>query len=106
MAPTKCMVLMECLNEIDDQRKVNNLTRHDFWEMLVMAIAGVHSDCDRVEDIVARAHSREQWLCPAVSTLGVRRFLLLKNGVPSEDTFLHSFACLIQGNSKPASGAG
>ena len=50
---------MECLNEIDDPRKASNGTWHDFREMLVMAIAGVLSDCDSVEDVAAWAQSRE-----------------------------------------------
>ena len=85
MTPTKGMILMECLNEIDDPRQASNGTRHDFREMLVMAIAAVLSDCDSVEDIAAWAQSRETWL---------RRFLVLKNGVPSEDTFLRLFRLL------------
>lgn len=88
MSATKGLVLMECLNEIDDPRKASNGTRHDFREMLVMAIAGVLSDCDSVEDVAAWAQSREQWL---------RRFLVLKNGVPSEDTFLRLFRLLDPG---------
>jgi hypothetical protein len=85
MTATKGMVLMECLNEIDDPRKASNGTRHDFREMRVMAIAGVLSDCEIVEDIAAWANVRETWL---------RRFLVLKNGVPSEDIVLRLFHLL------------
>jgi len=76
---------MECLREIDDPRKPSNGTRHDLREMLVMSIAAFLSDCDNVEDIAAWAQSRQSWL---------RRFLGLKNGIPSEDTFLRLFRLL------------
>lgn len=53
---------MECLSDIDDPRRPSNGTRHDFQEMLVMAIAAVLSDCDTVEDIAdwARMSKRGQ----------------------------------------------
>lgn len=70
---------MSCLSEIDDPRRSSNGTLHDFREILVILIAAVLSDCDTVEDIAFWAREKEVWL---------RRFLVLKNGVPSEDTFL------------------
>ena len=42
---------MDCLDEIDDPRKPDNGTLHDFQEILVIAIAAMLSDCDTVEDI-------------------------------------------------------
>lgn len=50
-----------------------------------MAIAAMLSDCDTVEDIAFWARTRRAWL---------RRFLVLKNGIPSEDTFLRIFRAL------------
>lgn len=76
---------MDCLSGIDDPRRPSNGTLHDFREILVMAIAAVLSDCDTVEDIADWARMREAWL---------RRFLVLKNGIPSEDTFLRIFRLL------------
>ena len=76
---------MDCLDEIDDPRKPSNGTLHDFQEILVIAIAAMLSDCDTVEDIAYWASMKEAWL---------RRFLILKNGVPSEDTFLRIFRAL------------
>lgn len=55
---------------------------HDFQENLVIAIAAMLSDCDAVEDIAYWVSMKEAWLC---------RFLVLKNGVPSEDGFLRIF---------------
>lgn len=85
MGATKGMALMEYLDEIDDPRQPSNGTLHDFREILVMAIAAALSDSDTVEDIAHWARMREPWL---------RRFLVLKHGVPSEDTFLRVFRLL------------
>ena len=76
---------MDCLDEINDPRKPSNGTLHDFQEILVIAIAAMLSDCDTVEDIAYWAYMKEAWL---------RRFLVLKNGIPSEDTFLRIFRAL------------
>lgn len=73
---------MGCLSGIDDPRKPSNGTLHDFREILVIAIAATLSDSDTVEDIAFWARKKEVWL---------RRFLVLKNGVPSEETFLRIF---------------
>jgi len=58
---------------------------HNFQEILVIAIAAMLSDCDTIEDIAYWARAKEGWL---------RRFLVLKNGIPSEDTFLRIFRLL------------
>ena len=76
---------MSHLNDLADPRKPSNGTLHDFREILVIAIAAVLSDCDSVEDIAFWARAKETWL---------RRFLWLKNGVPSEDTFLRLFRAI------------
>jgi predicted transposase YbfD/YdcC len=85
MATTSGVNLMDCLGDIDDPRQPSNGTRHDFREILVMAIVAALADSDTVEDIAAWARMREAWL---------RRFLVLKNGIPSEDTFLRIFRLL------------
>jgi predicted transposase YbfD/YdcC len=76
---------MDELAGLADPRKPSNGTRHDFQEMLVMTIAAVLSDCDTMEDVVEWSRMHESWL---------RRFMALKNGVPSEDTFLRIFRLL------------
>jgi predicted transposase YbfD/YdcC len=85
MSVTKGATLMSYLSEIDDPRKPSNGTLHDFLEMLVIAVAAALSDCDTVEDIAYWARAKEAWL---------RKFLLLTNGVPSEETFLRVFRVL------------
>lgn len=76
---------MECLSEVEDPRRASNGTLHDFQELLVIAVAAMLSDCDTVEDIACWAKAKESWL---------RRFLVLKNGIASEDTFLRVFRAL------------
>ncbi|HZX32253.1 MAG TPA: ISAs1 family transposase [Rhodocyclaceae bacterium] len=79
MARGTVVSLFDCLLDVDDPRLPGNGMRYDFREMLVMMIAATLSDCDTVEEMADWARMRESWL---------RRFLLLKNGIPSEDTFL------------------
>jgi len=85
MPATNGVSLVDCLSEIDDPRKPSNGTLHDLQEILVIAIAAMLSDCDTLEDIAYWARAKEGWL---------RRFLVLKNGIPSEDTFLRIFRLL------------
>ena len=76
---------MSSLAEIDDPRRPSNGTLHDFREILVIMIAAVLPDCDTVEDIAFWGRKKKAWL---------RRFLMLKNGVPSEETFLRILRAL------------
>ena len=76
---------MEMLIDMDDPRQPSNGTRHDFLELLVMTISAVLSDCDTIEDVAAWSRAHTTWL---------RQFLVLKNGIPSEDTFLRVFRLL------------
>lgn len=78
-------VLMDVLSGLADPRKPSNGTRHDFQEILVMTISAVLSDCDTMEDVVEWSRAHEGWL---------RQFMVLKNGIPSEDTFLRIFRLL------------
>ena len=76
---------MDHINRIEDPRFPSNGTRHDFREILVIAICAMLSDADSFEDIACWARAKEDWL---------RRFLPLKNGTPSQDTFLRVFRVL------------
>jgi predicted transposase YbfD/YdcC len=77
--------LMDCLNEIDDPRAASNGTLYDFREMLVIAICACLCDQDTCEDFAVWAHYRIDWL---------KRFLTLKNGIPSSATFYRLFRAL------------
>jgi predicted transposase YbfD/YdcC len=76
---------MELLSDIDDPRQPSNGTRHDFQELLVMTLSAVLADCDTIEDVAAWSRAHTIWL---------RQFLVLKHGIPSEDTFLRVFRLL------------
>lgn len=76
---------MEMLSDVVDPRQPSNGTRHNFLELLVMTISAVLSDCDTIEDVAAWSREHIDWL---------RQFLVLKNGIPSEDTFLRIFRLL------------
>ena len=76
---------MQALEQIDDPRSPSNGTRHDFRELLVVAICAMLSDNDTFEEMVAWARYKQDWL---------RGFLKLANGIPSEDTFIRVFRML------------
>jgi hypothetical protein len=71
--------LMEKLGELEDPRRPSNGIRHDFREILVIAVCAMLSDADSFEDIALWGRLKVNWL---------RRFLVLENGIPSPDTFL------------------
>ena len=50
-----------------------------------MTLSAVLSDCDTIEDVAAWSRAHTIWL---------RQFLVLKHGIPSEDTFLRVFRLL------------
>jgi len=77
--------LMDCLDEIEDPRKPSNGTLHNFREMLVIAICACLCDQDSCEDFAMWAEYRIDWL---------KRFLVLKNGIPSAVTFHRLFRAL------------
>ena len=65
---------MEKLSELEDPRQPSNGTRHDFREILVIAVCAMLSDADSFEDIALWGRLKADWL---------RRFLVLKNGIRS-----------------------
>jgi len=77
--------LMDCLDEIDDPRAASNGTLYDFREMLVIAICASLCDMDTCEDFAFWAQARQPWL---------KKFLVLKNGIPSSATFYRLFRTL------------
>jgi hypothetical protein len=73
MAPRKKTTLVQCLSEIQDSR-VGNGKRYDLVEVLVIAICAIFAEVQGFEDMAEWAQVKESWL---------RRFLRLKNGIPS-----------------------
>ena len=76
---------MVTLSELEDPRRPSNGTRHDFREILVIAVCAMLSDADSFEDIALWGRLKAGWL---------GRFLILKNGIPSQYTFLRVFRVL------------
>lgn len=85
MEPGSGANLIGHLAALEDPREPSNGTLHDFGEILVIAICAMLSDADNVEDIALLGRLKEDWL---------RRFLTLKNGIPSHDTFERIFRIL------------
>jgi predicted transposase YbfD/YdcC len=62
--------------------RVRRHRRHRLLDIIVIAICGVIADCDTWQDIEVFGQQRVAWL---------RRFLSLRNGIPSHDTFERVF---------------
>lgn len=77
--------LAEHFSEIEDPRRTGFAHRHDLVEMLVITTCALFSEVEGFEDIAHWARIKESWL---------RRFLTLKNGIPSADTFARVFRLL------------
>lgn len=77
--------LMDYIKRISDPRKPSNGTLHSFEEIMVIALCAMLCDIERFEDIAFWGKTKEAWL---------RRFLVLKNGIPSSDTFERVFRIL------------
>ena len=78
--------LMHFLAEIDDPRTPSNGTLHDFEEILVISVCAMMiSGAESFEDIALWGSMKQEWL---------KRFLVLKNGIPSHDTFDRIFRIL------------
>lgn len=82
MAPK---TLAEHFSEIEDPRRTGFAHRHDLVEMLVITTCALFSEVEGFEDVAGWARVKEPWL---------RRFLTLKNGIPSADTFARVFRLL------------
>ena len=77
--------LAEHFSEIEDPRRTGFAHRHDLVEILVITTCALFSEVEGFEDIVRWARVKETWL---------RRFLVLKNGIASADTFARVFRLL------------
>lgn len=77
--------LVEHFSEIEDPRRPGYAHRHDLVEILVITVCAMFSEVEGFEDIADWARVKEAWL---------RRFLKLKNGIPSHDTLERVFRLL------------
>lgn len=76
--------LMIHLSNLEDPRTGQN-TKHNFMEIIFIAICAVISGCEHWTEIEDYAEAKEEWLAS---------FLTLKGGIPSHDTFRRVFCIL------------
>ncbi len=78
--------LLGHLSILPDPRRTNhNKTRHALEDIIVIAILATLAGADTWVDIEAFGYQHKDWL---------KRFLILTNGIPSDDTFARVFALL------------
>nr|AFT63975.1 transposase IS4 family protein [gamma proteobacterium D250] len=75
--------LSQSLSQLKDHRRQNRNIRHEFIDILIIALCGMLSGADDWVAIEAFGKEKISWL---------KRFLSLPNGIPSHDTFARLFA--------------
>lgn len=81
---TLLLELSDAFSELDDPR-CDYKVEHNLLDILVITICAVIGCAESWEDIELYARSKEAWL---------RKFLSLKNGIPSHDTFRRVFTLI------------
>ncbi len=80
-------IFKDCFETLPDPR-TGNAQRHDFLELLIIALAATLSGAETCVDFELFARSKEDFL---------REFLALEGGVPSHDTFSRLFRLIDPG---------
>ena len=75
--------ITEHFAELDDPRRETANRRHEFVDILTLALCAVIGGANHWTTVVTFAEAKEAWF---------RRFLRLPNGIPSHDTFSDVFA--------------
>ena len=75
--------IIDYLGEIEDYRRDNANKRHEFIDILVIALCGMLSAADDWVSIAEYGKAKEDWFAT---------FLSLTNGIPSHDTFNRVFS--------------
>jgi hypothetical protein len=78
---TVSSILLRHFSVVQDPR-IDRRKLHRLYDILVIALCGVISNCDGWEEIEEFAEDREEWF---------RSFLELPHGIPSHDTFERVF---------------
>lgn len=81
MAASNAVSIKQYFARLKDPR-VRRRRRHRLLDIIVIAICGVIADCDTWQDIEVFGRQRVAWFS---------RFLSLRNGIPSHDTFERVF---------------
>ena len=77
--------ITEHFAELDDPRRETANRRHEFVDILTVALCAVIGGANHWTTVVTFAEAKEAWF---------RRFLRLPNGIPSHDTFSDVFASI------------
>lgn len=75
--------IIDYFGEIDDYRRDNTNKRHEFIDILVIALCGMLSAADDWVSIAEYGEAKKDWFA---------QFLSLTNGIPSHDTFNRVFS--------------
>lgn len=75
--------ILDYFGEIEDYRRDNANKRHEFIDILVIALCGMLSAADDWISIAQYGEAKEDWFA---------EFLSLPNGIPSHDTFNRVFS--------------
>lgn len=75
-------VIEEHFNSLPDPRRRTMNLRHNFLDILIIAIGAIIGGADSWVAVEAFGKAKEDWF---------RRFLELPNGIPSHDTFTNVF---------------
>jgi predicted transposase YbfD/YdcC len=81
MATTSAVSIKNHFAQLKD-RRVRRRSQHRLLDIIVIGICGVIADCDNWQDIEIFAQKRASWF---------KRFLSLRNGIPSHDTLERVF---------------
>ncbi len=77
--------IVEFLGEIEDPRRDNANRRHEFIDILVIALCGMLSSADNWVSIAEYGNAKKDWFA---------QFLSLPNGISSHDTFNRVFSSI------------
>lgn len=77
--------IVDFLSEIEDPRRDNANRRHEFIDIMVIALCGMLSSADDWVSIALYGRTKKDWFA---------QFLSLPNGIPSHDTFNRVFSSI------------
>ncbi len=75
--------IVEFLSEIEDPRRNNANKRHEFIDIMIIALCGMLSSADDWVSIALYGRTKKDWFA---------QYLALPNGIPSHDTFNRVFS--------------
>ena len=75
--------IVEFLSDIEDPRRNNANKRHEFIDIMVIALCGMLSSADDWVSIALYGRTKKDWFA---------KYLSLPNGIPSHDTFNRVFS--------------